>query len=877
MEFSSCNDKARLEALQQYQILDTDPEAAFDDLAKLAAQVCAAPIAFITLVDEARQWFKSSVGAKVKEAPLNSGFCPFVIQTGETLVIPDTLADKQFATNPIVTGEPHVRFYAGTPLVTPEGYRLGTLCVIDSVARELTLAQLSGLEALGRQVATQLELRRTTRDNAQLYEAVKAAGQVREQVLQKMARTDAALLKVTRGVSRATGESFFYSLVQHLTQALNVQYAFIGELVPNNLEEIKTLAVCSTPNEIKDNFTYDLDNTPCREVIKKRKICCYSQGIHAEFPGNQFLVEWGIESYVAVPLLDAANNCVGLLGVMDTKPLEDIKLTKVLLPIFATRGAAELERQRVDKVLRDAVASFETLANTMPQIVWSTTSEGYHDYFNERWYEYTGMPRTGDRGWNWKDYLHPEDYEPTLPIWERSLETGEPYQVEYRFRRAVDGAYRWFIGRALPMYSQDGSIIRWFGTCTDIDDQKRAADERAALLESERVARSEAERASRLKDEFLLTLSHELRTPLNAILGWSQMLRRGKADAAKTAHGLDIIERNVRVQAQLIDDLLDMSRIISGKLRLNIQHVELGSVIEAAFETVRLSAEAKDIRLQKVIDPLAGIVLGDPARLQQIVWNLLSNAIKFTPKSGRVQVVLERVSSHVEISVIDTGQGIKLEFLPYVFERFRQADASTTRNHGGLGLGLAIVKHLTELHGGSVRAKSAGEGKGATFVVTLPLVVVHPQEVEPEDFGWETAKSAAVEYEEPTLNGLKVLVVDDEPDARALVKCILEERNAEVMTAGSAKEALKALSCERPDVLVSDIGMPQDDGYQLIRKVRALPPDQGGKIPAVALTAYARSEDRKQALLSGYQMHVAKPVEPSELIAVVASLKSLMQ
>ncbi len=307
-----------------------------------------------------------------------------------------------------------------------------------------------------------------------------------------------------------------------------------------------------------------------------------------------------------------------------------------------------------------------------------------------------------------------------------------------------------------------------------------------------------------------------------------------------------------------------------------MQRVELGSVIEAAVGTVRLSAEARAIRLQQVLDPLAGIVSGDPARLQQIVWNLLSNAIKFTPKGGRVQVVLERVNSHLEISVIDTGQGIKPEFLPHVFDRFRQADASTTRNHGGLGLGLSIARSLTELHGGSIRVKSAGEGKGATFIVSLPLVVVHPETAEPDDFDREGAMSTSGDYKSPVLDGIKVLVVDDEPDARELIKIVLEECYAEVVTAASTHEALEVLKREQPHVLVSDIGMPQEDGYQFIRKVRTLDPKRGGMIPAVALTAYARAEDRKRALLSGYQMHISKPVEPSGLIAVVSSLTSLM-
>ena len=471
--------------------------------------------------------------------------------------------------------------------------------------------------------------------------------------------------------------------------------------------------------------------------------------------------------------------------------------------------------------------------------------------------------------------IHPDDRERTRESVEACVYERKAYDIEYR-TVAPDGQTRWVRAIGNCFYGESNNPIRFDGITIDVTDRKQAESEREKLLASERAARSEVERASQLKDEFLLTLSHELRTPLNAILGWSQLLRKGTMDGQKMAQGLDTIERNVRVQAQLIDDLLDMSRIISGKIRLNVQRVELGSVIEAAVETVRLSAEVKAIRLQQVLDPLAGIVSGDPARLQQIVWNLLSNAIKFTPKGGRVQVVLERVNSHLEISVIDTGQGIKPEFLPHVFDRFRQADASTTRNHGGLGLGLSIARSLTELHGGSIRVKSAGEGKGATFIVSLPLVVVHPETVEPDDFDREGAISTSGDYRSPVLNGVKVLVVDDEPDARELIKIVLEECHAEVVTAASTQEALEVLKRERPDVLVSDIGMPQADGYQLIRQVRNLDPNRGGIIPAVALTAYARAEDRKRALLSGYQMHISKPVEPSELIVIVASLTSLI-
>ncbi|HEY9858235.1 MAG TPA: ATP-binding protein [Candidatus Obscuribacterales bacterium] len=407
----------------------------------------------------------------------------------------------------------------------------------------------------------------------------------------------------------------------------------------------------------------------------------------------------------------------------------------------------------------------------------------------------------------------------------------------------------------------------------EIRQRQRAEEERAQLLVQEQKARAEAERLNRLKDEFLSTVSHELRTPLNAILGWSQILRTSKVDEVKMNRALETIERNARSQAQLIDDLLDISRIITGKIRLNVQTVQLLPVIEAAIDTVRPAADAKNIRLQAVLDPAAGPVLGDSERLQQIVWNLLSNAIKFTPKQGRVQVCLQRINSHTEIVVVDSGQGISAEFLPYVFERFRQADGSITRSFGGLGLGLAIVRQLVELHGGTVHAESPGEGQGATFTVKLPLLAVGPKAIEPERVHPTVGGSVPFDCT-ARLKGLRILIVDDDPDMRDLLAYTLEVCGAEVIAAASANAAISALTKSSPpiDILISDIGMPDEDGYSLLRQVRALKPENGGKIPAIALTAYARTQDRTAALLAGFQSHIAKPVEPAELIAVIANL-----
>ncbi|HEY9283618.1 MAG TPA: ATP-binding protein [Pyrinomonadaceae bacterium] len=432
--------------------------------------------------------------------------------------------------------------------------------------------------------------------------------------------------------------------------------------------------------------------------------------------------------------------------------------------------------------------------------------------------------------------------------------------------------------RISPLIADDGRVI---GTMTVIEDvTERVAreaelqaqvDARTRALAREKAAREEAEEANRLKDEFLATVSHELRTPLTAILGWSNMLLAGNLEGAARDRALDVIHRNAQSQNQLISDLLDVSRIISGKLRLDLRTVELPAVIEAAVEATRPAAEAKGVRLTTALDPRAGPINADADRLQQVVWNLLSNAIKFTDAGGEIQVTLGSVDTRVEITVRDSGMGIAPEFLPHIFDRFRQADPGTNRVHGGMGLGLSIVRQLVELHGGTVRAESGGEGKGATFTVSLPFVNFKKgpglAEYLPRNASGHPEISCPA-----SLQGLRVLAVDDEEDTREMIRAVLEHCRMEVITAGSASEALEALAESHPDVLISDLGIPGEDGYALIAKVRSLPAERGGQIPAAALTAYVRAEDRVKVLRSGFQLHVSKPIEPNELVAVVANL-----
>ena len=427
--------------------------------------------------------------------------------------------------------------------------------------------------------------------------------------------------------------------------------------------------------------------------------------------------------------------------------------------------------------------------------------------------------------------------------------------------------------------THEGRVI---GTLTIIEDvTERVAreaelqaqlEDRSRLLSNEKLARNEAERANRLKDEFLATISHELRNPLNAILGWAHMMRLGNLTPANVERAIETIYRNAKSQAQLVSDLLDVSRIISGKLRLDVRTIDLLQIVNAAVDSIRPATEAKNIRLQTMLDPAAGPISGDGDRLQQVVWNLLTNAVKFTPKGGRIQVKVQRINSHVEVVIADSGVGINKEFLPYVFDRFRQADASTTRIHGGLGLGLSIVHQLVELHGGSVSVHSEGEGKGATFTVTLPFVGVVDDEKDAEAVHPSQTDEVISFAGLPSLQGLRVLVVDDEADTRELIHEVLKECGAEVITSPSVADALIALEQHKPDILISDLGMPDEDGYALISKIRALPAEQGGQIPAAALTAYARAEDRMRVLRSGFQFHLPKPVDSAELVTVVASL-----
>jgi PAS domain S-box-containing protein len=534
-------------------------------------------------------------------------------------------------------------------------------------------------------------------------------------------------------------------------------------------------------------------------------------------------------------------------------------------PYFIAMVQDITTRKLAEEGRREAEALFRTLAEGIPSMAWVRRNDGSYEYLNPQWHAYTGLTAADLAKQGHEQLIHPEELPTVKRLYRAAISAGKEYATEFRHRRH-DGEWRWTESRVAPVQDAQGQILRWVGMLTDVHDQRQ---EREHLLQKERAARNEAEAASRVKDEFLAIVSHELRTPLSAIFGWSQLLLSPEIAATELQRGLETINRNARLQAQIIDDLLDMSRIITGKIRLDLQTVDLHEILEKALDSVRPAAVTKGVRIETMIHSSCP-VKGDPDRLQQVLWNLFSNAIRFTPGGGSMQVVLERTDSNLEITVSDTGEGIDPEFLPFVFDRFRQQDSSTSRAHGGLGLGLAIVRNLVELHGGEIRGLSAGIGKGSTFILRLPILADLAKV--PESRESEEAPFAFGEPGDPSLEGLKVLVVDDEPDTREILQRLLESCDAQVLVAASAREALALLLQEKPHVLVSDIGMPQEDGYWLIQQVRSLAPEEGGSIPALALTALARSEDRIRALRAGFQAHTAKPVETAELAYLVAGL-----
>ncbi|RCJ20276.1 histidine kinase [Nostoc sp. ATCC 43529] len=523
-------------------------------------------------------------------------------------------------------------------------------------------------------------------------------------------------------------------------------------------------------------------------------------------------------------------------------------------------------RKQAQEALRESEERFRLMADSAPTLIWMAGIDKSCNYFNKTWLDFTGRSIGEEMGNGWTQGVHSEDLQYCLDTYVNAFDARQRFQMEYRLRR-FDGQYRWVFDVGVPRFTPEGDFLGYIGSSIDITERKAAESERDRLLQLEQAARNEAERANRIKDEFLAVLSHELRSPLNPILGWANLLKTREFDPVALKKAIATIERNAKLQAQLIEDLLDVSRILQGKLSLNMFPVSLVLVIDAALETVRLAAEAKNIQIHKIFDTSIERVLGDSGRLQQVIWNLLSNAVKFTPEGGKIEIQLQQVDTQAQITVSDTGKGISREFLPHVFEYFRQADSTTTRKFGGLGLGLAIVRHLVELHGGTIWAQSLGEGHGATFTVRLPLIKKYLSKKQDNNIP-ASHVSPATEI----LTGIQILVVDDDTDTREFHTFVLEQAGAKVTAAASALEALQALAQSKPDILVSDIGMPETDGHMLMRQVKALQAEHNKQILAIALTAYAGEINQQKALESGFQKHISKPVEPEELVKAIATL-----
>ncbi|MEH2287013.1 hybrid sensor histidine kinase/response regulator [Nostoc sp.] len=534
----------------------------------------------------------------------------------------------------------------------------------------------------------------------------------------------------------------------------------------------------------------------------------------------------------------------------------------------ALREAQERrERKQVEKSLQESEAKYRRIVDTSYEGIWMIDSEARTEFVNQRISQMLGYPAAEILGRSIFDFMDRAD-DDTADEAKLKWFKGEESDLKEGRLRCQDGSYIWTLISARTILNEQGECLGAIAMLTDITDRKRTESERDRLLQLEQTARAEAEAANRIKDEFLAVLSHELRSPLNPILGWARLLQSRKFDEASLNKALKTIERNAKLQAQLIEDLLDVSRILQGKLSLNTIPVDLVSTIEAAMETVHLAAEAKTIEIETMIEPNVGKVLGDSARLQQVFWNLLSNAVKFTEAKGKVSVRLQRIDAQAQITVSDTGKGIHPDFLPYVFDYFRQGDSTTTRRFGGLGLGLAIARHLIEMHGGTVGAKSPGEDKGAIFTVRLPLI----KDGATIEDDTKTDSSTATFTSSP-LMGLQVLVVDDNDDTRDFFSIVLQQFGAIVTAVASGYEALQALTQSKPDILLSDIGMPEMNGYMLMQQVRTLEAKIGGKkMPAIALTAYAGEINQQYALRAGFQQHIVKPVAPEELLMAISNL-----
>jgi PAS domain S-box-containing protein len=991
------NEAERLAALYRYGVLDTPPEASFDPITRLAARLLNVPTALISLVDESRAWIKSSVGFDVPEVPRDSTLCSFAVLIDEPLIVPDARLDDRFIRCSSMQQDLGARFYAGAPLISHDGFNVGTLCVLDEQPRSLTAEQQASLVDLAALVVDELELRLAAdklaqvEDRSLLSRLATEPQQQAETALRDSEEHYRALTELSpqivfvsqpngfitycnRWGLEFTGRSLLDLQGNRWVECIHPQHcervfsAWTNALANGTDYEVEVLIrradgvyrwfyARAVPVKKAGDITHwigiGLDISDRKQAEEDLAHSRYRfEKIAATTPDLVYVydlledrniyVNTGIKRMLGYSPSQIADLGVGLIGAlihpddipgvvagnqrfneMSNEEVYDHELRmrhvrgdyrwlRCRDTVFeraadgtATKiiGTAQdvTDRKATEDALRESEDRLRLALASAELGIWDWNLSAQELTWDTRCKAMFGL--SADAPITYEVHLaaiHPDDRN---YVYESGLQALNPqngaFNAEYRAIGIEDGVERWIAAKGKVIFDNLDVPARFVGTVLNVTEKKRIEAEREQLLRREQAAREEAERANRLKDEFLAVLSHELRSPLNPILGWTRLLQNGSLDATHQQQALATIERNAKLQSQLIEDLLDISRIMQGKLTLTAAPVNLFFVISAAVETVRLAAEAKAIQLTLNLDSAIAPVSGDGARLQQVLWNLLTNAVKFTPQGGQVEVTLELMrsdgdegmrsngdeanrplsplipqSDFAQITVRDTGKGIAAEFLPHVFDYFRQEDGSTTRKFGGLGLGLAIARQIVEMHGGTIEVESQGEGAGSTFIVRLPL----PRRAEQRgvegdaDRASQRMTDASLAASALPLRGLQILVVDDEPDARDFQAFLLEQSGATVIAAASGLEALQALDRGVPDLLVSDVGMPDMDGYMLMQQVRSRSSSQGGELPAIALTAYARDLDRQRALQAGFTAHITKPVDPDGLVEAIVDL-----
>jgi hypothetical protein len=949
----SWSEQDRLAALHRLNILDTPVEQEFEDIVRVVAGVLEAPIAAINFIDQQRQWFKAEIGLGTREMPLDNSICKLAILEPGGMVVPDTTDDPRFDCNPLVTGEPGLRFYAGELLTSSDGLPLGTLCVLAVKPRQqgLTAQQSFVLKALARQVMTQLQLRSLLREQEKTLaerialERVLTETRYQSDAAWKQAESqkrmlDAVLDAVPIGIGyadangriidinaenkRLWGDHPLSSDIDEYVEwkgwwadgssrhgkrlephEWGLARALLhGEEVTGDILEIepfgmpgvrRTIMLRAKPirdegghitgsvvaqmditSQVKAEAASRENEAKFRRLVDSNIIAI----VHYHLDGRLKEVNGAFLAMLGFTREDFENGLLSwrALTPPEWKEANDVALKELratgLMQNFTKEyfrkdgsratvvmGAASFEgnpdegiaymvdlsaHKKAECLLQESEAKFRTIANAMPQMVWSTLADGYHDYYNQQWYDYTGMPEGSTDGEKWNDLFHPEDQHRAWERWRQSLATGARYEIQYRLRHR-SGEYRWVLGRALPICDDEGKIIRWMGTCTDIHEQK--------LLEHE------LKNVSQRKDEFLAMLAHELRNPLAPISTAAQLLRINSSNVDSVKRSSEVIARQVKHMTELVDDLLDVSRVTRGLVELANKPTSLKDVINNAIEQARPLIEAKCHTLSTTLPASDVCVLGDRTRLIQAIVNVLTNAAKYTPHQGRINLALTVEQTSAVVTVTDNGIGIEAKLLPRVFELFTQAERTPDRSQGGLGLGLALVRSIVELHRGKVRAQSEGPGHGSTFTLLLPVHVAVPAFL---------ARTTADDehHQESSLN---ILLVDDNADAADSLAALLQAYGHKLTICDNATCTLAEIDQHSPQVFILDIGLPDMDGYELCRRLRTQARFRDAIF--IALTGYGQAHDKALARHAGFDYHFVKPVDIAQLQLAFAKVR----